>query len=128
MLCNLKELYEQFKTLRPETKVGFSKFCELRPRECVLAGASGTHSVCVCTIHQKVKLMFVGCNLDLLSSGEFTHYRHCLAAMQCNPPTVDCCMARCNQCPGMDMLKENLQSNMDNLLIDTIQFKQWTLN
>ena len=127
VLCNLKEVYEQFKTLHPETKVGFSKFCELRPRECVLAGASGTHSVCVCTIHQNVKLMFVGCNLDLLSSGEFTHYRHCLAAMQCNPPTVDCCMARCNQCPGMDMLKENLQSNMDSLLIDTIQFKQWTL-
>ena len=48
VLCNLKEVYKQFKT---ETKVGFSNFCELRPRECLLAGASGTHSVCVCTIH-----------------------------------------------------------------------------
>ena len=27
----------------------------------------------------------------------------------------------------MDMLKQNVQSNMDSLLIDTIQFKQWTL-
>ena len=51
VLCNLKEVYKQFKTLHPETKVGLSKFCELRPRECVLAGASGTHSVRVCTIH-----------------------------------------------------------------------------
>ena len=32
----------------PDVKVGFSKFAELRPKECVLAGATGTHSVCVC--------------------------------------------------------------------------------
>ena len=41
-------------------KVGFSKFAELRPKECVLAGASGTHTVCVCIIHQNVKLMIEG--------------------------------------------------------------------
>ena len=31
-------------------KIGFSKFAELYPQHCVLAGASGTHAVCVCTI------------------------------------------------------------------------------
>ena len=49
LLCNLKELYEQFKTLNPGVKVGFSTCAMLRPRECVLAGSSGTHSVCVFT-------------------------------------------------------------------------------
>ena len=52
LLCNLKELYKQFKTLNPGIKVGFSTFTMLRPRECVLAGSSGTHSVCVCSLHQ----------------------------------------------------------------------------
>lgn len=51
VLCNLKELYQNFKDKHPSLKIGFSKFAELRPRYCVLAGASGTHSVCVCTIH-----------------------------------------------------------------------------
>ena len=53
----------------------------------MLAGVSGTNSVCVCSIHQHVKLMFVGCNLDLLCGGEFTHYRNCLAATHYNLPT-----------------------------------------
>eukprot|EP00731_Ephydatia_muelleri_P017532 Em0010g630a len=44
VLCNLKEAYHQFKTEHPDVKVGFSKFAELRPKECVLAGATGTHS------------------------------------------------------------------------------------
>jgi len=48
VLCNLKEAYEQFKQKYPDQKIGFSKFAELRPKECVLAGSSRTHSVCVC--------------------------------------------------------------------------------
>ena len=66
VLCNLTEAYRQFKTLHPDIKVGFSKFAELRPKECVLAGATGTHSVCVCTIHQNVKLMMAGGQLEAL--------------------------------------------------------------
>ena len=54
---NLREVYHEFKGQFPAQKVGFSKFADLRPKHCVLAGASGTHSVCVCTIHQNVKLM-----------------------------------------------------------------------
>ena len=49
-------------------KIGLSKFAELRPKECVLAGASGTHNVCVCTIHQNVKLM-----LSAISAGEMKY-------------------------------------------------------
>ena len=57
ILCNLKELYVPFKNTNPEMKIGFLKFCTLRLKYCFLAGASGTHSVCVCTIHQNVKLL-----------------------------------------------------------------------
>ena len=48
VICNLKEAYHQFKVLHPGVKVGFSKFAQLRPKECVLTGKTGTHSVCVC--------------------------------------------------------------------------------
>ena len=47
ILSNLKEVYQKFKDAFPETDIGFSKFASLRPKECVLAGASGTHGVCV---------------------------------------------------------------------------------
>jgi hypothetical protein len=48
LLLNLNELHMLFKQRRPDINVGLSKFCELRPKECVTVGARGTHSVCVC--------------------------------------------------------------------------------
>ena len=57
ILCNLKELYAAYKFKYSNNRVGFSKFCSLQPKWCVLAGPKGTYSVCVCKIHQNVKLM-----------------------------------------------------------------------
>ena len=58
VLCNLREAHAAFRNQHPIIKVGFSTFCDRRPRECVLAGDGGTHSVCVCTKHQNFKLRF----------------------------------------------------------------------
>ena len=120
ILCNLKEAYQQFKDGMPDVKIGFSKFSELRPKECILAGAGGTHSVCVCTVHQNVKLMFVGAKLDQLSEGCFKSYQHCLAAMHCNPPQVECYFGGCDQCPGAKSLQEKLEIIFDKEMIDQV--------
>lgn len=61
VLMNLKEAYVKFKIDEryKEYKVGFSKFAELRPPECVLAFEKyGTHNSCVCQYHQNFKLLF----------------------------------------------------------------------
>ena len=63
-LCNLKELYAQFKQQHPDTAVGFSKFCSLRPKCYTLVGPSGSHFVCVCTIHQNITLLVNSINID----------------------------------------------------------------
>lgn len=57
LLLNLKDLHQAFlEAYKDESdKVSLSKFGELRPRECILAGASGTHVVCVCEIHENFK-------------------------------------------------------------------------
>lgn len=60
ILSNVKELYELFRLRYPEKQIGFSMFAFLRPRHYVLAGASGTHTVCVCSMHQNIKLMILG--------------------------------------------------------------------
>lgn len=67
ILSNLKELYASFKKEYSEIKVGFTKFSMLRPAHCVLAGSSGTHTVCVCIYHQNVKLMLEGIKILLKS-------------------------------------------------------------
>lgn len=57
ILLYLKETFKIFKTSYPEDpKIKFCAFSSLRPQYCVLAGASGTYSVCVCTYHQNPKL------------------------------------------------------------------------
>ena len=128
VLCNLRELYMLFKDTHPTECVGFSKFAELRPKQCVLAGASGTHSVCVCTIHQNVKLMIIGSNLSNLSVIEGTptlSYKQCLATMICNPPLPRCYLKDCNYCPGIEKLKEKIIKALDDEMIDNIVYKQW---
>ena len=105
-------------------KIGFSKFAELRPN-CVLTGASGTHAVCACTIHQNVKLMMIGGKISELSAYDdvqLNNYNHCLAKIICNPPQPDCYFQSCNLCPGISGLKKYLHTLMDDNMIDTVQY------
>jgi len=127
ILGNLKEVYQQFKKNHPIEKIGFSKFAELRPRHCVLAGASGTHAVCVCTIHQNVKFMMIGrktAEFSAYDDIQLKEYNHCLAKIICNPPQPDY-FQTCKFCPGILGLKEHLRVRMDNNMNDTLQYKQW---
>ncbi|CAF2145756.1 unnamed protein product, partial [Rotaria magnacalcarata] len=131
VLSNLKEVFQLFTEKYPNTRIGFSKFAELRPKECVLAGSSGTHCVCVCTIHQNVKLMIVGSHMDDLQLEEETetpikNYKHALATIQCNPFLPACPMGECKNCPGVATLKEWLFQCFENKGIEEIEYKQWT--
>ncbi|KYM97821.1 hypothetical protein ALC62_11475 [Cyphomyrmex costatus] len=57
LLSDLKGLFSKYKEENQGFLLSFSKFAQLRPKHCILMGAAGTHSVCVCTLHQNVKLM-----------------------------------------------------------------------
>jgi len=128
VLSNLREVYQLFKEKFPTLSIGFSKFAELRPKHCVLAGASGTHAVCVCTIHQNVKLMMLGGKIADLTANDdipLKSYDHCLAQMVCNPSQPACHLGTCGSCPGISGLKERLNSLMDDSLIDSVVYRQW---
>ena len=119
-----------FKDRYSNEAIGFSKFVDLRPKHCVLAGASGTHSVCVCTIHQNVKLMMLGAKLPDLTATDgtvFKTYHHCIAQVMCNPPLPECYLNTCNACPGIGTLKESLLAVLDDNMIDSVTYKQWTI-
>ena len=60
--CNLTELYGYLKPQDPKVDISFSKFSQFRPRNCVLAGASATHTVCVCAHHDGMNLMLDSVN------------------------------------------------------------------
>ena len=60
IIGNLRYVYNNFTRQHPTMKIGFSKFCSLRPPHCILAGSGGTHTVCVCPIHENMNLMASG--------------------------------------------------------------------
>ena len=117
ILCTLKELHLSFKENYPENKVGFSKFCMLRPKWCVSAGSAGTHSVCVCTIHQNVVLLLHAAHIE-------ESYKDLLILAVCNEESKDCMLQRCSECPGFDWVKEKLMKKCEDLN-EEISFNQW---
>lgn len=86
------ELYAEWKNTH-DIKCGFSMFASLRSSNCLVAGASGTHSVCVCIEHQNFKLM-IHC------SGMKKILEELLATIVCNPENEDCMYGKCDVCPG----------------------------
>ena len=88
ILCNLKELYTAFKDKHPDLKISFSKFASLRPKWCITVGPKGTHSVCVCTAHQNVKLLLSSVNLS-------KDYHELLELTVCNRNSKECIIHRC---------------------------------
>ena len=116
ILCNLKELYSNFKVKYPDNKIGFSSFASLRPKWCVLAGSAGTHTVCVCTYHENVKLKLAGLNKSL-------DYKNVMANAVCDQNSKDCMFHECNNCPGLDALREILEPFITDVV--SITFRQW---
>lgn len=128
VLCNLKELYRHFCDKYPDMKIGFSRFATLRPPFCVLAGQSGTHTVCVCTLHHNVKLKLDACRIGQLTSDciiPLNDYKDCLKFIVCKDPTIGCFSNKCKECPGTEQLAEMLKIKFDDAMIDTIKFSRW---
>lgn len=119
LLCNLNELFVKFKETYPDVKIGRSKFCELRPKWCIIAGASGTHSVCVCSYHQNVKLMIDGAKLNV-------DYKDLIEALVCDVNKYECMMGECEECGDENALVNTLlESDEINEMPDDIVYKQW---
>ena len=126
LLCDLKELSSACKKHYPDVKIGFSKFCSLRPKWCILVGQSGTHSVCVCTIHQNVTLMLNAMKHDRKS-------RELMSMMVCDYDSKECMVHWCQNCPGSAVLTDYLLQQLinedndyeENEHGDMILFQQW---
>ena len=86
---------------------------------CVLAGSTGTHSVCVCSIHQNAHLLVNAIGW------EFT-YKDFMNKLVCDSAKKECMMHRCELCPGKDSLRAFLDEQLSDVdLDDEFRFNQW---
>ena len=70
--------------------------------------------------------MMAGVRLAALTNGRFTNYKDCLAAIQCESPDYDCAIGKCTECPGPEVLWEELEAAMEKNVVETVQYNQWT--
>ena len=101
LLVTVEQLYRAFKERYSDdesVKVGVSKFYSLRPKWCIPAGASGTHSVCCCTIYENVKLL-----CDCLPSG--VTYKVLIKLATCDTSNRNCMLLKCDDCPDKKSIK-----------------------
>lgn len=119
ILGNLRELYEIYKRDQTMPNIGFSTFASLRPKWCVLSGSSGTHSVCVCQHHQNPKLQIAAMGIKDLT------YKVLMGHAVCDVVKKECMMHECNDCPGVNGVKEFLETLdiFDDL--DNITYQKW---
>ena len=81
-------------------------------------GASGKHSVCVCTIHQNAVLL-----VEAAQTG--VTYKDMIDNIVCNREMKDCMVHRCDMCPGTEPLRSYLKEVLSDIFYEEISFQQW---
>ena len=118
ILSNLNKLYANFKSKYVSTSIGFWKCCELQPEGCVLSRSSGTHSMCICTYHQNMKLLLAPLNVT---------YQKLFPLVVYDINTKECIVHRCPGCPESNtLLRDFLFHTIGDCDDDVIEFSQWT--
>ena len=129
ILFVLYELHHLFNIENPKIEIGFSTFAKLRPKNCVLVGAKGTHSVCVCTIHQNTKMMVDAIDIKKLTANSetpLTNYRDCLDQTMCRHPTPKCHLNECSSCPRYEKISSLLLTLLNESNISHVEYSAWT--
>ncbi|CAH0554763.1 unnamed protein product [Brassicogethes aeneus] len=105
IMGNLDELHSRFLKDFPDVQISLAKFRSLRPPQCILVGAKGTHNVCVYKTHQNVRLKIQAVRQEFMKNkiDYPTSYRDWLQKIVCENPQSECYLLECKKCP------ENLQ-------------------
>jgi hypothetical protein len=96
---------------------GRTKIFELRPENMIEVGGSRAHNLCVCKKHENVKLM-----VDAISTS--VEKTLLVDKLVCDIRNGECILARCQNCPGKDILSDHVMRMVDGLE-DQIKLKQW---
>ncbi|KAJ8671152.1 hypothetical protein QAD02_002411 [Eretmocerus hayati] len=111
----------------PEVPVGFSRFAEARPPNVITAEATGTHTVCVCKIHQNFRLLLHAFDLESIDNYlRQWSYKDILARITCHLPTHECYFRECSSCPNVKAIVDEISLILQHESIGEITFKQWT--
>lgn len=141
LLCGtLNDLYCGFKAKQPSLDISYTSFMLLKPANCVFCTRPGAHAICVCTIHENVRLILepIGDVSMQLSQFKSVHERikFLISKTLCKPKGNEedydeaCQLRNCQQCKKTDnnnksQLIEYLEDSVDLHSTEEIHYKNW---
>lgn len=114
MTMFLKEAFAVFKEENPEIKIGFTKFCSLRPKNVLLMKNTPSEQ-CKCKVHENFIMKLKG--LKISYSQKFWHDYLCDTSLKSR-----CWKNACDNC--MNLKKMNISEDMAKAVI----WKEWVKN
>ena len=81
--------------------------------------------MCVCVHQQNVKLLLVGLRNSGVSFDRMNTYKDCIVEIDCKSPTAKCYLNMCENCPGVERLKKDLELLFESSEINEIKFQMW---
>ena len=121
LYSSLKEIYLGYKEEFPDRNIGFSTFAALRPKHCKLLGSSGSHNICVCTIHENVSLMIHAVEKYF----KYDDKNYYLKKLLCDSSKRSCYLRECKSCPATQDLERSVLDNFEERDLTEIRFEQW---
>lgn len=124
LIYDLQNLYKNWiKDFDLTTVPCLAFFSKLRPKQCVFADGPGTHNVCVCQIHQNVKLKLCGL-VDILNHD--INYKELIEVSVCSVEEKNCMLRKCDQCPKETGVRKFLNASIGTKNISSVDYNQWT--
>ncbi|XP_065085075.1 uncharacterized protein LOC135707233 [Ochlerotatus camptorhynchus] len=124
LTMSLKETYLHFAETHKDINISFSSFAALRPKNCKLLSKSGSHNVCVCTIHENVNLMLNSLKKDRILCDRTIYMEQLLCDLQSR--TDFCHLRTCMNCYDTSLSETKLLEILEEKQILEVSFEQWT--
>jgi hypothetical protein len=116
ILVTLNEFYAMFCKNFPNATLSVSKFCSMKPKQCVWSVMKGIHRQCCCSIHENFYLRLKACK-----NNEQVH--EIMKRVFCTEEDK-CAFSNCNNCPNWDEFKK-IYSNDAYFNNNEISFYKW---
>lgn len=120
ILYDLKDLYHKWIN---ETDVNsipcLAFFTRLKPAQCFFAGDPGTHNVCVCAVHQNLKLKLAAVRPDL-------NYKEVIESVVCSIDNRNCMLNNCSNCPRLESMRAFLSVSINIADTKITKYLQWS--
>ena len=128
LLHPIKDIHSLFLKKFPEIKISCSAFSKLRPKECISVNNNKSfHNVCICKIHQNMRLKFFALKSAFLKKNVSYNYSYhdALDKIICETPSSQCYFKSCKNCPGTDKFCDKLLELLRDHSIDNINYMEW---